>query len=216
MLSSTAAAATQTSSAARRSGVNSAASEKKRNTSEKSTRTAPFPYAHSLRTCRICDYFNTHPPKREEGFSTNVYKFLLRRAQDLPCSVFSLTTDQVPKNGLFLRTSLVKGAIGCYNRAQKTNICSVISEERERMTLTQMAQTYRQDEETLTRQIDRFLPYAKSLSGEKRHEAYRRLACLYEMRRDVRMTAGLLETYYTDCAKRRVYRDNRQFFYGKN
>ena len=98
----------------------------------------------------------------------------------------------------------------------ETNICSVILEERERMTLTQMAQTYRQDEETLTRQIDRFLPYAKSLSGEKRHEAYRRLACLYEMRRDVRMTAGILETYYTDCAKRRVYRDNRQFFYGKN
>ncbi len=67
------------------------------------------------------------------------------------------------------------------------------------MELRQLADAYRSDEQTLTRQIDRFLPYAKSLTGEKRHEAYRRLSCLYEMRRDARLTAGLLEHYYDRC-----------------
>lgn len=80
------------------------------------------------------------------------------------------------------------------------------------MTLTELSKEYRKEEEKLTRQIDCFLPHAKSLSGEQRHEAYRRLACLYEMRRDVRMTARLLENYYAEKASSRIYRKNGQYF----
>lgn len=78
------------------------------------------------------------------------------------------------------------------------------------MTLSELSKEYMQEEQKLTRQINSFLPYAKSLSGDARREAYRRLACLYEMRRDVRMTAQLLEHYYENKAHARVYRKNRQ------
>lgn len=78
------------------------------------------------------------------------------------------------------------------------------------MTLTELSQEYVQEEQKLTRQIDSFLPYAKSLSGDARREAYRRLACLYEMRRDVRMTAQTLANYYENKAQSRVYRKNGQ------
>lgn len=78
------------------------------------------------------------------------------------------------------------------------------------MTLSELSQEYLQEEQKLTRQINSFLPYAKSLSGDARREAYRRLACLYEMRRDVRMTAQLLEHYYENKTLSRVYRKNRQ------
>lgn len=46
------------------------------------------------------------------------------------------------------------------------------------MTLNELSREYRTEEQKLTKQIDAYLPYAKSLSGDSRREAYRRLACL--------------------------------------
>lgn len=80
------------------------------------------------------------------------------------------------------------------------------------MTLTELSREYRAEEQKLTKQIDTFLPYAKSLSGDSRREAYRRLACLYEMRRDVRMTADNLEHYYDKPPKKRIYHKNNGYF----
>lgn len=80
------------------------------------------------------------------------------------------------------------------------------------MTLSELSREYRREEEKLTGQIDRFLPVAKSLTGDSRREAYRRLACLYEMRREVRLTAQTLENYYETKSNRRVYHKNRQYF----
>ncbi len=81
------------------------------------------------------------------------------------------------------------------------------------MTLFELSREYLQEEEKLTKQINAFLPVAKSLSGMERREAYRRLACLYEMRRDVRMTARLLSTYYENKAVKRAYHKNGQYFF---
>lgn len=80
------------------------------------------------------------------------------------------------------------------------------------MTLTELSREYRTEEQKLTKQIDTFLPYAKSLSGDSRREAYRRLACLYEMRRDVRMTADCLEHYYDKTPKKRMYHKSNGYF----
>lgn len=73
------------------------------------------------------------------------------------------------------------------------------------MTLYDLGQTYLQDEQRLTAQIKAFLPITKTLHGKERHEAHRRLLCLYEMRREARMTADLLMHYYQNKAERRVY-----------
>ncbi len=83
------------------------------------------------------------------------------------------------------------------------------------MTLSELSSEYRREEAKLTGQIDRFLPIAKALTGDSKREAYRRLACLYEMRRDVRLTAQTLENYYQNKAERRVYHKNGQYFSGK-
>ncbi|MGN0519771.1 MAG: hypothetical protein ACI4LB_03440 [Candidatus Fimenecus sp.] len=83
------------------------------------------------------------------------------------------------------------------------------------MTLSELSREYRAEEVKLTGQIDRFLPVAKSLTGDSRREAYRRLACLYEMRREVRLTAQTLENYYQNKAEHRVYHKNGQYFSGK-
>lgn len=80
------------------------------------------------------------------------------------------------------------------------------------MTLQELSREYLKEEAKLTRQIDSYLPYAKTLSGEQKHEAYRRLSCLYEMRRDVRTTAAALSKYYENKATRRVYHKNGQYF----
>lgn len=84
------------------------------------------------------------------------------------------------------------------------------------MTLSELSKEYVQEEQRLTRQIDRFLPYAKGLSGDARREAFRRLACLYEMRRDVRMTAETLAHYYDNKAAQRIYHGSSLYFLGKN
>ena len=83
------------------------------------------------------------------------------------------------------------------------------------MTLAELSREYRAQEAKLTGQIDRFLAVAKSLTGDSRREAYRRLACLYEMRRDVRLTAQTLENYYQNKAEHRIYHKNGQYFSGK-
>ncbi len=83
------------------------------------------------------------------------------------------------------------------------------------MTLSELSSEYRREEAKLTGQIDRFLPIAKALTGDSKREAYRRLACLYEMRRDVRLTAQTLENYYQNKAERRIYHKNGQYFSGK-
>lgn len=81
------------------------------------------------------------------------------------------------------------------------------------MTLTELSATYRQEEQRLDGQIARFLPIAKQLTGTARREAYRRLQCLYEMRREVRLTAQTLEHYYEKKEKGRIYRKNGQYFF---
>lgn len=83
------------------------------------------------------------------------------------------------------------------------------------MTLVELSREYRAEERKLTRQIDGFLPVAKAMTGDCRREAYRRLACLYEMRRDVRLTAQTLENYYQNKSEHRVYHKNGQYFSGK-
>lgn len=83
------------------------------------------------------------------------------------------------------------------------------------MTLAELSREYRSEEKKLTGQIDRFLPVAKTMTGDSRREAYRRLACLYEMRRDVRLTAQTLENYYQNKSAHRVYHKNGQYFSGK-
>lgn len=75
----------------------------------------------------------------------------------------------------------------------------------EEKSICALYEDYRADEQRLTEQINAFLPVAKTLSGTDRQEAYRRLACLYEMRRDVRMTAENLEHYYDNSPKKRMY-----------
>ncbi len=77
--------------------------------------------------------------------------------------------------------------------------------------LIALSAVYRADEQRLTEQINRLLPYAKSLSGDKRREAYRNLACLYEMRREVRLTAELLEHYYDNRLEKRAYHTTAYF-----
>lgn len=80
------------------------------------------------------------------------------------------------------------------------------------MTLNELSREYRTEEQKLTKQIDAYLPYAKSLSGDSRREAYRRLACLYEMRRDVRLTAQTLEHYYDNRMEKRAYHKPATYF----
>lgn len=72
--------------------------------------------------------------------------------------------------------------------------------------LSDLGAVYRADEQRLTAQIKRLLPHAKSLTGDKRRAAYIDLACLYEMRRDVRLTAETLEHYYDNRLEKRAYR----------
>lgn len=76
------------------------------------------------------------------------------------------------------------------------------------MTLSELSGEYLKEEEKLTRQIQSFLPVVKTLSGEPRHAAQRRLMCLYEMRREVRITAHILENYYDSRVHKRIYHKN--------
>ena len=71
--------------------------------------------------------------------------------------------------------------------------------------LKELAKTYREDEERLTRQIDALREKTKALTGAKKHTANRNLCCLYEMRRDVKNIAEILENYYSNKSQNRIY-----------
>lgn len=71
--------------------------------------------------------------------------------------------------------------------------------------LKELAKTYREDEQRLTRQIDALREDSKGLTGAKKHTANRNLCCLYEMRRDVRNIAEILENYYENKSQNRIY-----------
>ena len=73
------------------------------------------------------------------------------------------------------------------------------------MTLKELSKQYYNDVEMLTEQIDRLREEAKHYSGAKLHTANRHLVCLYEMRRDARMTAETLEHYYDEVPSGRIY-----------
>lgn len=73
------------------------------------------------------------------------------------------------------------------------------------MTLQELAMQYKEDERLLTRQINSFREESKDYKGAKKHNANRRLCCLYEMRREVHNTAEILVNYYNDKAKGRIY-----------
>lgn len=71
--------------------------------------------------------------------------------------------------------------------------------------LKELAKAYREDEIRLNKQIDTLRENAKKLTGAKKHTANRNLCCLYEMRRDVRNTAEILENYYSNRSQNRIY-----------
>lgn len=73
------------------------------------------------------------------------------------------------------------------------------------MTLNELSGEYLKEEEKLTNQIKNFIPVVKSLKGIQRHTANRRLLCLYEMRREVRVTADILQNYYNNKSDGRIY-----------
>lgn len=76
------------------------------------------------------------------------------------------------------------------------------------MTLNELSGEYLKEEEKLTRQIKNYIPIVNSLRGEPRHTANRRLLCLYEMRREVKITAGILHNYYSNKSDSRIYHKN--------
>lgn len=80
------------------------------------------------------------------------------------------------------------------------------------MTLYELSGEYLKEEEKLTRQIKNYIPIVKELSGEQKHTANRRLMCLYEMRREVRITACTLANYYKDKSDLRLYHKNNNLF----
>ena len=73
------------------------------------------------------------------------------------------------------------------------------------MTLRELSLQYYDDVERLTGQIKEMRERAKHLSGAKLHTANRHLVCLYEMRRDARMTAETLYHYYDETPSKRQY-----------
>ena len=73
------------------------------------------------------------------------------------------------------------------------------------MTLKELSKQYYDDVEMLTEQINRLREEAKYLHGAKLHTANRRLLCLYEMRRDAKMTAETLYHYYDETPPRKIY-----------
>ena len=73
------------------------------------------------------------------------------------------------------------------------------------MTLKELSKQYYEDVETLTGLINDLKEKSKNYSGAKKHTANRQLFCLYEMRRDARLTAQTLETYYDDVSQKKIY-----------
>lgn len=73
------------------------------------------------------------------------------------------------------------------------------------MTLKELSKQYYNDVEMLTEQIKELREETKHLHGAKLHNANRHLVCLYEMRRDARITADTLYHYYDKTASGKIY-----------
>lgn len=73
------------------------------------------------------------------------------------------------------------------------------------MTLKELSKQYYDDIEMLTEQIDRLREETKRLRGAQLHTANRRLVCLYEMRRDAKITADTLYHYYDEKPSGKIY-----------
>lgn len=78
------------------------------------------------------------------------------------------------------------------------------------MTLTELGLEYAEQEKLLTKQIKDFIPKVATMTGIEKHQGNRRMLCLYEMRREVRITADTLKNYYTNKSEHRVYHRNGQ------
>lgn len=72
-------------------------------------------------------------------------------------------------------------------------------------TLYELGESYDEDIATLTAQIECWREKLKHSIGMEHIECGRRLACLYEMRRDAKITADTLKHYYDSDTKKRAY-----------
>lgn len=72
-------------------------------------------------------------------------------------------------------------------------------------TLYELGTDYEKDIATLTAQINVWNERVKYSVGKEHIECGRRLACLYEMRRDTKMTADMLKHYYDNGTEKRAY-----------
>lgn len=66
------------------------------------------------------------------------------------------------------------------------------------MTLKELAQTYREQDELLQVSIKRTRALLKVARGEELLQVRRKLLILYDMSRDMKQTAYILENYYGD------------------
>ena len=73
------------------------------------------------------------------------------------------------------------------------------------MTLKELSKQYYDDVEMLTELIEKHRERTKNFTGAKLHNANRYLVCLYEMRREARITAETLEHYYDEVSPGKIY-----------
>lgn len=78
-------------------------------------------------------------------------------------------------------------------------------------TLYELGEAYDEDIATLTAQIECWRERLKHSVGTEHIECGRRLACLYEMRRDTKMTADMLKHYYDNGTEKRAYHKKYTF-----
>lgn len=74
-----------------------------------------------------------------------------------------------------------------------------------RKTLYELGVDYEKDVKTLTAQIERWREKLRNDCTADRAAVGRRLACLYEMRRDAKITADTLKHYYDARTEKCVY-----------
>lgn len=80
-----------------------------------------------------------------------------------------------------------------------------------RKSLRELGETYEKDIATLTEQIAACREKFQNSCGTERIECGRRLACLYEMRRDAKIMADRLKHYYDSDTKKRAYHKTNIF-----
>ena len=81
----------------------------------------------------------------------------------------------------------------------------MLRKDTENMTLKELSKQYYDDVEMLTGLIEKQRELTKNYTGAKLHTANRYLCCLYEMRREARITAQTLEHYYDEVSSGRIY-----------